>query len=258
MRNIKLTIEYDGTNYNGWQIQHKDQKRKSGRVKTIQGVLEGALFNLLGERVRLISSSRTDSGVHAEGHAANFKTSTRMKPAQIKSALNSFLPADISVKKAEEVSLDFNSQYDSKSKTYRYLICNNDYISPFIKKYAYHFRRPLDIRLMKKEAAALLGRHDFRAFMSSSKNTDGEPRQNCVKTITRLDIRSKSGLIKIVIEADGFLYNMARNIVGTLIEAGRGRFSPGSAKRILKSKDRRLAGPTVPAKGLWLEMVKFR
>ncbi len=260
MRNIKLIIEYDGTNYNGWQIQDKNQKRKGGKVKTIQGVLEGALFNLLGERVRLISSSRTDSGVHAEGHVANFKTSTQMKPAQIRSALNTSLPADISVKKAEEAGFDFNSQYDSVSKTYRYLICNNDYISPFIKRYAYHFRQPLNIRLMREEAKALVGRHDFKAFKTAGgdKRTRKFEDRGSVRRIKRLDINNKNGIIEIIIEADGFLYNMARNIVGTLIEIGRGKFPGGSIKRILEKKERRLAGPTVPAKGLCLLEVKYR
>jgi len=258
MKNIMLTIEYDGTNYNGWQIQDKAQRKKGGRVKTIQGVLEGALFNILSARVRLISSSRTDSGVHAINHVANFKSSTTLKPARIKEALNALLPDDIAIKKAEEVDSRFNAQYDSASKTYRYRICNSDYISPFIKKYAYHFRQPLDISLMRKEAVALLGRHNFRAFMSACRGNDGELRRDCVMTIKRLEIRPhKSGLIEIIIEADGFLYNMARNIIGTLIEIGRGKFSPGSARYILRKKDRRLAGPTIPAKGLCLVEVKY-
>ncbi len=255
MKNIRLIIEYDGTRYNGWQVQHKDQRRKGGKVKTIQGVLEGALFNILSRRARLISSSRTDSGVHALNHVANFSVSTRLIPGQIKNALNSVLPPDISVKEAEEADKDFNSQYDAVSKTYRYSICTGDYISPFLKKYAYHFRQPLDACLMRREAAILIGKHDFKAFRSSG---GGPERNNCVRTIKRLSIRKKNGLLEIEIEADGFLYNMARNIVGTLIEVGRGKFPPGSAQRILKGKDRRAAGPTVPAKGLCLAEVKYK
>ncbi|MBU4377266.1 MAG: tRNA pseudouridine(38-40) synthase TruA [Candidatus Omnitrophica bacterium] len=257
MRNIKLTIEYDGTDYNGWQIQHKDQKRKGGRVKTIQGVLEGALFDLLGERVRLISSSRTDSGVHAENHTANFRSSAKLTSARIKKALNSLTPPDIVIKEAEEVRGDFNSQYDALSKTYRYLICNSEHISPFLRKYAYHFKQPLNFSLMRKEAKALIGRHNFSSFKSAYKGSDGGQRKNSIRTVKRLEIRSKKGLIEIIIEADGFLYNMARNIAGTLIEAGRGRFPSGSARHILKKKDRRLAGPTAPAKGLCLLNVKY-
>ncbi|MDP3788840.1 MAG: tRNA pseudouridine(38-40) synthase TruA [Candidatus Omnitrophota bacterium] len=255
MKNIRLTIEYDGTRYNGWQVQDKKQKRKGGRVKTIQGVLEDALFNILSSRVRLISSSRTDSGVHAHGHAANFKSRTRLTPDRIKKALNSVLPPDIAVKEAREAGKDFNAQYDAVSKTYRYSICTGDYISPFLKKYTYHFRQTLDIPLMRKESAVLRGRHDFRAFRSSG----GDPeRDNCVRTIKRLSVRKKNSLVEIEIEADGFLYNMARNIVGTLIEAGRGKFTPGSARRILKGRDRRAAGSTVPAKGLCLMEVKYK
>ncbi len=257
MRNIRLTIEYDGTGYSGWQAQHKKQKRKKGKVKTIQGVLEGALFDLLGERVRLISSSRTDSGVHARNHAANFRSPTKLTPDRVKRALNSLIPSDIAIKEAEEVGSDFHSRHDALSKTYCYVICNNDYISPFLRKYAYHFRQPLDLSLMRKEAKALIGRRNFCSFRSASKRSAAGPQFNCVRTLKRLEIRSEEGLIEIIIEADGFLYNMARNIVGTLIEVGRGRFSPGSALRILRKKDRTLAGPTAPAKGLCLVNVKY-
>lgn len=254
MKNIRLTVEYDGTRYNGWQIQDKDQKRKGGKVKTIQGVLEGALCDLSGERIRLISSSRTDSGVHALNHIANFKSSTKLNPLKIKKALNSVLPGDIVIKEAKEADADFNAQYDAVSKTYRYSICTGDYISPFLKKYAYHFRQPLNVRLMRNESAVLLGKHDFEAFKSAG----GDPeKNNFVRTIKRLSVRRKNDLIEIEIEADGFLYNMVRNIVGTLIEAGRGRFSSGSAKKILESKNRKIAGPTVPAKGLFLLDVMY-
>ncbi len=254
MKNIKFTIEYDGTRYNGWQVQHKEQRRKGGRVRTVQGVVEDALFNVLSAKVRLVSSGRTDSGVHATGHVANFRTSAGLTADQIRKALNSVLPADISVKEAKEADKGFNAQYDAISKVYRYTICNGDYISPFLKKYAYHYRHPLDVPAMKREARVLVGRHDFKAFRS---NAAGAKRNDCVRTIKRLDIRKKNGIIEIEIEANGFLYNMARNIVGTLIEAGRGKFLPGSARRILKGRDRRLAGPAVPAKGLCLVNVKY-
>ncbi|MDD5681174.1 MAG: tRNA pseudouridine(38-40) synthase TruA [Candidatus Omnitrophica bacterium] len=251
MKNIRLTVEYDGTNYNGWQIQDSEQRKKGGKVKTVQGTLEGALFNILSKRVRLISSSRTDSGVHALGHVANFKSSTKLTPTRIKNALNSILPSDIVIKEAEEAGINFNAQYDAMSKTYRYLICNQNHISPFIRKYAYHFRQPLNVALMRKEAKAIVGKHDFRAF------SNGAKRENSVRTIKKLDVSRKDNIIKIEIEADGFLYNMVRNIVGTLIEVGRGRFRPGSVKQILEKKDRNLAGPTVPAKGLCLVEVRY-
>lgn len=253
MRNLCLTVEYDGTNYNGWQAQSRTQKRKGGRVKTIQGILESALFRLFAKRIKLISCGRTDSGVHAKTHIANFKVSTNLRPIQIKRALNTFLPDDILIKKIEVVTLDFNAQYDAVSKRYRYVICNQDYVSPFIRHYVYHFRQPLDISIMRKEAKCLLGLHDFRAFKSSkSKST------NCKRTIKKLEIRKKKSLIEIEVEANGFLYNMVRNIVGTLIEIGRGKFPSGSMRRILRTRNRKTAGPTVPAKGLSLINVKHK
>lgn len=252
MRNFRLTLEYDGTGYNGWQLQHKFQKKKGGRVKTIQGILEDALFHIFSKRIRLISSSRTDSGVHAEAHIANFKADTNMKPIQVKRALNYLLPEDIVVKKAEEVKADFNSQYRALTKTYRYSICNEEYLSPFLRHYVYYFKHPLDISIMRKEAKVLLGRHDFTSFKVAGENT-----VNCARTIKRLEIKKRRGLIEIEIEADGFLYNMVRNIVGTLIEIGRGKFPPGSMAKILRSKDRKTAGPTIPSLGLCLINVKY-
>ena len=253
MRNFRLIVEYDGTDYNGWQIQDRNQKRKGGRVKTIQGILGDALFKLFSKKIKLISSSRTDSGVHAKAHIANFRVSTEMPPLQIKKALNSLLPGDMVIKKIEGVTLNFNAQYDALSKIYRYVICNQDYVSPFARRYVYHFRQPLDVSIMKKEAKALLGTHDFTAFKSS-----GEKAIDCKRTIKKLQVRKKNKFIEIYIEADGFLYNMVRNIVGTLIEIGRGKFPAGSMKKILKNKERQAAGPTVPAKGLWLISVKYR
>lgn len=252
MRNFRLTVEYDGTGYNGWQIQNRFQKRKGGKVKTIQGILEDTLFDIFSKKIHLISSSRTDSGVHAKAHIANFKVRTRLRPLEIKKALNSFLPDDIVIKKVEVADSDFNAQYDALSKTYRYVICNQDYVSPFVRRYIYHFRQPLDLSIMKKEAKILLGVHDFTAFKSS-----GGKAINCRKTIKRLQLRKKEGFIEIEIEANGFLYNMVRNIVGTLIEIGRGKFPAGSMKKILKNRDRRTAGPTIPAKGLCLIRVKY-
>ncbi len=255
MRNFRLGIEYDGTAYNGWQVQSKEQRKRGGRVKTLQGILENALFKLFSKKVRIISYSRTDSGVHAKSHTANFKISTKLSPIRIKKALNSLLPGDIIVKSAEEVSSDFNARYHARSKTYRYIICNRDHMSPFIRNYAYHLRQPLGTALMKKEAKALLGRHDFGAFRSSGAKRS--KRVSSVRTVKKLEISKKKGLVAIEIEADGFLYNMARNIAGTLIEIGRGRFPTGSMRAILNSRDRKKAGPTAPAKGLCLVDVRY-
>jgi len=253
MKNFRLTLEYDGTHYNGWQVQSKDQKRKGGRVKTIQGILEDALFTIFAQNIRVISSSRTDSGAHAKAHAANFKTGTEMSPIQIKKALNSLLPADIVVRKAERVRQDFNAQFDALSKRYRYVIYNNEEVSPFVRRYVCHFKQPLDIEVMKKEAKVLLGTHDFTSFKMSN-----EKSSNCRRTIKKLMLKKKGDFIEINVEADGFLYNMVRNIAGTLIEIGRSRFPEGSMSKILKNKDRKTAGPTAPASGLCLMSVKYK
>ena len=255
MRNFRFTIEYDGTNYNGWQVQSNTQRKNGGRVRTIQGILENALFRSFSKKIRLISSSRTDSGVHAKAHVANFRTSTRLRPLRIKKALNSFLPDDIVIKKAEEVNPDFNAQYDTLSKTYKYIICNQEHVSPFVRKYVYHFRQPLDLFLMKSASKALLGKHDFTAFKSSVGKC--EKSNSSVRTIKKSQVRKKKEFIEIDIEADGFLYNMVRNIVGTLIEIGRGKFPKESMRKILESKNRKTAGPTAPAKGLCLIDVKY-
>jgi len=252
MRNFQLTLEYDGTNYNGWQTQATNQKKKGGTVRTIQTVLGEALFRLFTKRVKLNSSGRTDSGVHAEAQVVNFKVRTELKPPRIKKALNSLLPPDIRVKKVKIVSTDFNAQHDALSKTYRYVICNKDYVPAFARHYVYHFTYPLNIYLMRKEAKVLLGTHDFSAFKSSGGETT-----DCKRRIKRIKIKKKEEFIEIEIEADGFLYNMVRNIVGTLLEIARGKFPPGSMKRILQSRDRKTAGPTVPAKGLSLVSVKY-
>lgn len=243
-RNIYLRIEYDGTGYAGWQVQKN--------AKSVQAALEAALRRILNEKVKLISSSRTDSGVHAKGNVANFKTDSKMLLLNIQRGLNSILPKDIAIVEAKEVALDFNSRFDAKSKIYRYTILNRPYPAALCRDYFYHIPCKLDLKMMRQEAMPLLGRHDLRSF----KAADNKERSS-VRTIKRLEIKRRGELIEIEIEADGFLYNMARNIVGTLVEIGRGRFKPGSMEKILKAKDRCFAGPTAPAKGLCLIEVKY-
>lgn len=243
MRNIKLTIEYDGANYAGWQCQ---------RVKTIQATIEKAIKKIIHERVKLIGSGRTDAGVAALAQVANFKTNSDLPAWKIVRALNAVLPDDIAVIKAEEAGLDFHSCFSAKSKVYRYTILNRPYKSALLRDRAYHIRYPLNLRLMQKEARALLGRHNFKSFQASDKKE-----RTSVRTIKRLKLRRDGNLIHIDIEADGFLYNMVRNIAGTLIEIGRGKLPPGSLHRIISAKNRRLAGPTAPPKGLCLLEVKY-
>ncbi len=244
MRNIRLLIEYDGTNYAGWQIQKN--------AKSLQGTLESALRRITCEKVKLFSCGRTDSGVHAQGHVANFKADSKISLINLQRGLNSVLPKDIVIKKAEEVPLDFNSRYDAKSKVYRYTILNRLYPAALYRNYFHYVPYKLELNTMRREAKHLLGRHDFKSFQAADRKE-----RSSVRTIKKLNIKRKSDFIEIEIEADGFLYNMVRNIVGTLIEIGRGRFQVGSMKKILKAKNRETAGPTAPAKGLCLVRVKY-
>ncbi|MFH0763790.1 MAG: tRNA pseudouridine(38-40) synthase TruA [Candidatus Omnitrophota bacterium] len=244
MRNIKLTIQYDGTRYSGWQFQ------KNGR--SIQETIQNAVKNITGEKVNLTGSGRTDAGVHAEAQVANFRTRSGIPLKNLQMALNSALPDDIVISKAEEAGLRFNSRHDAKSKLYRYTIVNNDFINPPLRKYAAKCFYRIDIGLMKKAAGILVGRHDFKSFQT----VDGEGKY-AVRAIEYIKFEKSKDIVYIYIKADGFLYNMARSIVGTLIEAGRGKFTVDYVKKILEKRDRRSAGPTMPAKGLCLVRVFY-
>jgi len=246
-RNIKLEIEYDGTNYCGWQIQKRHQVTKS-----IQETIEKPLRKILQEKIRLIASGRTDAGVHAKGQVANFHTNSQIPLKKLQVALNSLLPPDIAIKNAREVNSNFHSRFNAKSKLYRYTILNNAQRSAFLRNTAYLYPYSLNLKLMRSESEMLLGEHNFKAFQASDKKE-----RSAIRTIKNLKIRKGKGLIYIDIEADGFLYNMARNIIGTLIEIGRGRFRKGDLEKILQAKDRKLAGPTAPARGLCLLRVKY-
>ncbi|MCM8763146.1 MAG: tRNA pseudouridine(38-40) synthase TruA [Candidatus Omnitrophica bacterium] len=249
MRNIKITLEYDGRRYAGWQIQPKNQTAKR---QTIQESIEKTLQKILQEKIKVIGSGRTDAGVHALAQVANFKTHSKIPLEKLQKALNALLPEDMVVNKIEEVGPDFHARFQAKSKLYRYTILNRRYPSVFLRHYAYFYPYPLDVNLMRKEAQYLVGRHNFKSFYTSDKKI-----RNPVRTIKYIKIKNNKGLITIDIEADGFLYNMARNIVGTLLEIGRGRFPQGSMKKILLAKDRTKAGPTVPAGGLCLIRVNY-
>lgn len=250
-RNIKLIIEYDGTNYAGWQVQRKTQNAKR-KAHTIQQTLEKTLQKILQEKIKIIASGRTDAGVHAKAQVANFKTNSSITLKKLQRALNGLLPDDIVITKIEEVGLYFHSRFDAKSKVYRYTILNCAYPSALLKDMVYFYPYLLDIKLMQKEARVLLGKHSFKSFQAS----DNKER-NTIKKIKRLKITKDKDLIYIDIEANGFLYNMVRNIVGTLIEIGRGKLPKDSLRKILLAQNRKLAGPTAPAKGLCLFEVKY-
>jgi tRNA pseudouridine38-40 synthase len=243
MRNIKLTLEYDGTEFCGWQIQ---------KGRTIQGELEKVLSKILNEKIKIIGSGRTDSGVHALGQVANFKTNSKAPHKNIQKGLNSILPHSISVVKIEEVPLNFHARFDAKNKTYRYSILNSQFNHPLLNNHFYRVPYKLNFSLMREEIKCLKGRHNFKSFQASDKKE-----HSSIRTISKINLSKKRKLIFLDITSDGFLYNMVRNIIGTLIEIGRGKFPSGSMKKILKAKNRKLAGPTAPAMGLTLIKVRY-
>ncbi len=258
MRNLKITLEYDGAGYYGWQVQTRAHN-------TLQATLEKTLSKILKEKIDLIGSGRTDSGVHALAQVANFRTKSAIPADKLQRALNALLPHDIVVTSIEEAPYNFHAIRSIKSKVYRYFILNRSYSSELLAGRAYFYNLPLDIKLMRQAAAALVGRHDFKSFCASASSA-----KSTVRTIKKIDIRripydplylslkpKERPLIIIDIESEGFLYNMVRNIVGTLIDVGRGRLGVQSVKRILHSKDRRSAGPTAPAQGLFLLKINY-
>jgi tRNA pseudouridine38-40 synthase len=245
MRNIKLLIEYDGTNYQGWQVQPKGP--------TIQGVLEEKLGLLTGESIQLFGSGRTDSGVHALGQVAHFKTKSRMDIRSMQRALNSLLPPDIVIQKTEEVEEGFHARKHSKSKVYEYRILNRYLRSAFQRGYVWHIPLKIDFNEMEKATQRLMGEHDFSSFRST-----GSPTRTTLRKVIRAEWKKGSkGLIRFEIEANGFLKQMVRSIVGTLVEVGKGKINSEEFQKILDSKDRKQAGPTAPAQGLFLKEVKY-
>lgn len=245
MRTIKLLIEYDGTNYQGWQAQP--------RGPTLQGRLEEKIGLFTGERVHLIASGRTDSGTHAFGQVAHFRTKSSMDIRSIQRALNSLLPSDIVVKKVEEAGEDFHARKQCKSKLYEYRILNRELRSAFHHGYAWHIPQKLKLKEMKKATQYLIGEHDFSSFRSV-----GTPTRTAVRQVLRAEWkRDREGFIYFEIEATGFLKQMVRAIVGTLVEVGKGKLKASELKKILDSKDRKKAGPTAPAHGLFLREVKY-
>lgn len=244
MKRIRMTVAYDGTNYCGWQVQPNGI--------TVEEVLNKALQKLTGEAILVIGASRTDSGVHAMGNVAVFDTETTIPPDRIAMALNQRLPEDIVIVKSEEVPLDFHPRYCDCSKTYEYHIINTRIPIPTKRLTNYFVSYQLDMEKMRQAASYLVGEHDFVSFCNV--RTDVE---NTVRTITALDILQNGEEITIRITGNGFLYNMVRIIVGTLIRVGRGFYEPEKVKEILEAKDRKAAGVTAPAHGLMLMEIKY-
>lgn len=244
MRNVKLIIEYDGTNYHGWQ--------KQKNAITVQHTIERAIKGLTGETVDLTGSSRTDFGVHALGQVANFMTTSGIPGDRFSYALNRMLPDDIVIKDSRDVSPDFHARFKSKGKKYRYVIYNSRFPSAIFKNRAYHVSYELDFESMQKAALYFLGTHDFSSFRAS-----GSSVKTSVRTITEVLLQRDDEIIRFEISGDGFLYNMVRIIVGTLVEVGMGRINAEDIPDILKSLERKRAGRTAPAKGLYLVEVYY-
>ncbi|MCR1899588.1 tRNA pseudouridine(38-40) synthase TruA [Irregularibacter muris] len=245
MRNIKITIQYDGTRYRGWQRLKNDSN-------TIQGKIESVLSRMAEENVEIIGSGRTDAGAHAYGQVANFKTNSSMDIHEIKKYLYTYLPEDILVIDVQEMEKDFHARYNVVSKTYVYKIWNDTLHNPFLRKYAEHVPQRLNIDQMKKAAAILTGTHDFTSYCSSKSK-----KKSNVRTIYSIDIHREGPLLEITLRANGFLYNMVRIITGTLLEVGCGNINPKDVGKILQHKKRALAGPTISPKGLYLVEVEY-
>lgn len=249
MRYLKLTVAYDGTHFVGWQIQPNGP--------SIQGELQRAWLAVTGESTTITGSGRTDSGVHAVGQVASLMTEQGIPVAAIPGALNAYLPEAIVVREAEEAEYDFHAIRDAVAKTYRYTIQMGRRRSPFLLTRSWYVPRPLDTEQMSRAGQRFVGRQDFASLQSA-----GAPRRSTIRTI--LEVRCEAAehdgfpLFQVFVTGDGFLYNMVRNLAGTLVLVGRGKLTPDDIPRILAARDRTIAGPTAPAAGLTLMHVEYR
>ncbi len=243
-RRIKLVVGYRGTRYHGWQIQPN--------VMTVQGTLEAALKTIANEPVRVHASGRTDTGVHALGQVVHFDTTSPIATSGLVRGLNSLLPADIVIKRARDVSVDFHARYSARRKTYAYVVHNHALRPPFHMPYVWHVTQPLNLAAIQAAAEVLVGQHDFSAFRAA----------NCaarspVRTLMRASVKRRGKRLLFVLTADGFLQHMVRNIVGTLVHVGRGQIDAAAMPAILQSRQRKKAGPTAPPQGLYLVRVMY-
>jgi len=246
---FKLTIAYDCSAYEGWQVQ----KIGTG----VQQILEAALAKLFPSRPRVHSSSRTDTGVHALGLVAHFEVphgEWQAAGRKLALALNAWLPEDIRVLAAARARAQFHARFDATGKQYRYFIWNHPAMNPLLRHTAWHVPRPLDLRAMRRAAATFVGRHDFQSFTANP----GYARESTVRTLTRCDVKQSGPLLTFIVEGEGFLYKMCRGLVGTLVQVGLGKFPPQQIKGMLARRDRRAAGMTAPAHGLVLWKVFYR
>jgi len=244
MPNIKLTIAYDGSNYCGWQRQRQQL--------SIQGVLENKISLICQEKIILHSAGRTDAGVHAWGQAANFSTQRQMTPVVWRKALNSLLPTDIVIREVEEVETDFHARYWAREKHYRYRLLLSPIRWPFERNYAWHIPYPLNLEDMREASTCLLGQHDFSSFQAA-----GSRVKSSVRHLRDVIFKPSGDILEINFIGDGFLRHMVRNMVGTLVEVGRGKSAAADLAGILAARDRSRSGPTAPPQGLYLVAVKY-
>lgn len=245
MKRVRMIVAYDGTNYCGWQVQINGI--------TVEEVINRELSELLGEKVAIIGASRTDSGVHALGNVAVFDTETKIPAEKISFALNQRLPNDIRIQKSDEVALDWHPRFCDSTKTYEYKILSRRFPNPMCRLYTHFVYMPLDVDKMKKAAEYIVGEHDFASFCSA-----GSQVESTVREVYSLDVTKVDDIISIKISGNGFLYNMVRIIVGTLMKVGLGVYPPEHIKEIIEAKDRYQAGPKAAACGLTLVGIEYK
>lgn len=245
LRNIVVIISYDGSRYHGWQIQKN--------AITVQEVFQKAIEKIMKQKLDIKGCSRTDTGVHANMYAVSFKVCSRMKCESIVSALNRFLPSDISAIESYEVPLDFHARYSCTGKEYIYKIWNKKIRNPFFSNRVFHYWYPLDEKYLDRTAKMFIGKHNFTAFATLDKRRT----KNMVRNITEFEVYRNGGMVEFKVRADGFLYNMVRIMSGTLLRVAQGKIKPEDIPLIIKSQDRKNAGPTAPPQGLYLNKVFY-
>lgn len=246
MRNIKLTIEYDGRRYLGWQ-------RLSNSDKTIQGKIESVIFQMTDEKIEIIGSGRTDAGTHARAQVANFKTNSKMSLMEMRDYLNRYLPNDIVIKQVEEVPERFHSRYNVLGKQYSYYVWTGQVPNVFEAAHSFHYEKPLDLELISEACEKLVGQHDFIGFSSLKKT-----KKSTVRELSKVSVTKDGDMLHFKFEGEGFLYKMVRILVGTLLEIGDGTLPVEIVDEVFERKIRQEAGVTVPSHGLFLDEVYYK
>lgn len=249
MRNFKITLAYDGTDFHGWQIQPN--------LPTVQGILSAAIGRVTGEKVVPQGSGRTDAGVHALGQVASCALESPIPPRNLQIALNDILPATVRAFAVEEVLADFHARHSARSKTYRYRILRAQVCLPHLARYVYHHPFPLDEAAMQKAANVVVGKHDFTSFAAVGPEREQNESTSNIRCIMRSEFVREGDELVYTVEGNGFLHHMVRNLVGTFLLVGKGTLQPDDVRRILDAKDRSAAGHTAQASGLWLVKVEY-